>query len=196
MQAVLRVDRKTGATTELLPEAMRQQWQLTRDGETIVYTEDITSKTDYDVIGGSEQKLLMRAVAGGSPQVVFPSLRNIRLVWDKSGRRFAYLQGDVLRVGTLGDTTRTRVAGDTTARGDTSATARARRARERFTPVSWVGESALVATNPDGLWLLDVASGQRTRLIASSDSVATSPRARFIGATGDGASILLAVESR
>lgn len=199
IESLVRLDRKTGTVTDLLPEAMRQSWQLTRDGEQVVYTEDVTTKTDYDVIGGTEQKLLVRAVAGGEPRVLFPSLRNVRLVWDKSGRRFAWLQGDALLTGTLGDSTRTRLAGDSAARTDTSASARARRAKERFTPVSWVdGDAApaLVATNPDGVWLIDVASRQRRMLVVSSDSQPSTPRVRFVGAVNGGTQLLMAMESR
>jgi dipeptidyl aminopeptidase/acylaminoacyl peptidase len=199
IESLVRVDRKTGAVTDLLPEAMRQSWQLTRDGQTVVYTEDITSKTDYDVIGGTEQKLLVQQTAGGEPKVVFPSLKNVRLVWDKSARRYAWLQGDQLFIGTLGDSTRVRLAGDSGARTDTSAAARTRRAKERFTPVSWIdggASAAVVATNPDGVWLIDVSSRQRTMLVASSDSQPATPRVRFVGAVNGGAQLLLAMESR
>ncbi len=199
VESLVRVDRKTGASTDVLPEAMRQSWQLTRDGQMVVYTEDITTKTDYDVIGGSEQKLLARAVAGGTAAVLFPTLKNVRLVWDRSGRRYAWLQGDQLLLAGLGDSTRTRLAGDSAASRDTSAAARTRRAKERFTPVSFVdgaSSTQLVATNPDGIWLIDVGSKQRRLVAATSDSLPTSPRVRFLGAVNGGAQLLLSVESR
>lgn len=201
IESVVRVDVRNGAATDLLPEAMRQQWQLTRDGAAVVYTEDATVKTDYDVIGGSEQRLLVRDVAGGAPRELFRSLKNIRPVWDRDGRRFAYTRDDQLYVGSLADTVRVRIAGDTTPRSDTTAAARSRRARERFTPVSWISAGAsqgpaLVATNPDGVWLIDPASRQRTLMVASSDSVPSTPRVRFAGALNQGAALLLVMESR
>ncbi|MFO0094775.1 MAG: hypothetical protein ACK54K_10775 [Gemmatimonadaceae bacterium] len=36
IESVVRLDVRTGATTDVLPEAMRQQWQLTRDGTAVV----------------------------------------------------------------------------------------------------------------------------------------------------------------
>lgn len=199
MESVVRVDRKTGAATDVLPEGMRQSWQLTQDGQMVVYTEDITTKTDYDVIGGSEHKLLARAVSGGTPIVLFPSLKNVRLVWDKSGRRYSWLQGDQLLLAQLGDSARTRLAGDSAASRDTTAAARTRRAKERFTPVSFVDGAStpqLVVTNPDGIWLIDASSKQRRLVAATSDSVPTSPRVRFVGAVNNGGQLLLAMESR
>jgi dipeptidyl aminopeptidase/acylaminoacyl peptidase len=188
---------RAGAMSDLLPEAMTQQWRVTADGRTLVYTEDITKKTDYDVIGGSEQRLLMRDLPGGAPATVFATLRGIRPVWARDGRRYAYLSGDLLLVGTLGDTARRRIAGDTTARGDTSAAARGRRARERFTPVAWLPDGAtLVATNPDGMWTIDAASGARRQLAVANDSVRSTPRLQYIGASGDGQRLFLGMQSR
>jgi dipeptidyl aminopeptidase/acylaminoacyl peptidase len=201
IESVVRLDVRTGAATDLLPEALRQQWQLTRDGAAVVYTEDVTTKTDYDVIGGSEQRLLVRDVAGGTPRELFRSLKNIRPVWDRDGRRFAFTREDQLFVGTISDSVRVRIAGDTTPRSDTTAAARTRRTRERFTPVSWVPAAAgqgaaLVATNIDGLWLIDPTSRQRTLVVASSDSVPTSPRVRYAGAVNQASQLLLVMESR
>ncbi|AMW04256.1 hypothetical protein GEMMAAP_04175 [Gemmatimonas phototrophica] len=196
VESVVQIDRRSGALTEVLPEGMRQQWQLTRDGQLVVYSEDITKKTDYDVIGGTEQQLWVRPTAGGAPTQLFPSLRTIRPVWDRDGRRYAFTRDDQLFVGILGDTSRTRLAGDTTPRSDTSSTARTRRARERFTPVAWVGTSALVATNRDGVWLLNTASRERTMIVASSDSVLTTPRVRYVGAMQNDQQLLMTMESR
>jgi dipeptidyl aminopeptidase/acylaminoacyl peptidase len=199
IESVVRLDRKTGTATDVLPEAMRQSWQLSQDGQYVVYTEDITTKTDYDVIGGSEHKLLARTVSGGTPVVLFPTLKNVRLVWDKSGRRYSWLQGDQLLLAQLGDSARTRLAGDSAAARDTSAAARTRRAKERFTPVSFVDGAAtpqLVATNPDGIWLIDASSKQRRLVAATNDSLPTAPRVRFVGAVNNGTQLLLAMESR
>lgn len=205
VESLVRIDRRTGAVSELLPEGMRQQWQLTRDGQAVVYTEDRTTKTDYDVIGGTEQRLLVRALGSGTgdgaPRELFRSLKNVRLTWDSDGRRYAFTRDDQLFVGSIADTVRIHIAGDTTRRGDTTAAARTRRARERFTPVSWIAAGAgqgvaLVASNSDGMWLIDPASRQRTLMVASSDSVSSTPRIRFAGAVNSGAQLLMAMDSR
>ncbi len=197
-ESVVAVDRATAKASDLLPEAMRQQWSVTRDGRTVVYTQDITKKTDYDVIGGTEQRLLARDVHGTSETVVFPTLRNIRLVWARDGRRYAFTRDDQLWVSTLGDTARVRLAGDTANRADTTTEARARRGRERFTPISWVesDQPLLVASNPEGLWLIDPATRARTMMVRAVDSLAALPRVQFIGATANGTQLLLALQSK
>lgn len=198
IESMVAMDRATGKATDVLPEAMRQQWTVTRDGRTVVYTQDISKRTDYDVIGGSEQRLLARDVNGGAETVVFPTLRNVRLVWARDGRRYAFSRDDQLWTGSIDDTIRTRLAGDSGSRSDTSAEARARRTRERFTPVSWIdgAQPQLVATNNEGLWLLDPASRARTLVIRSVDSLMTLPRVQYIGAVTGGNQLLLSLQSR
>ena len=200
-ESVVALERATMRVTDVLPEALTQQWMITRDGSRLVYSEDITRKTDYDVIGGSEQRLLMRSamggIPGGAPTVVFPTLRNIRLVWSRDGSRYAFLRDDQLFLGSLGDSTRRRIAGDTLPRSDTTAAARERRARNRFTPVSWLADgSALVATNSVGMWTVDAASGARTMIVRSSDSATSTPRVQLIGASGDGKQVYMGMQSR
>lgn len=202
VKSVIALDVRTGRVEDVLAEGMRQQWMIPRDGSAVVYTEDITRKTDYDVIGGSEHRLMMRAAAGGiptaaAPGVVFPTLKGVRLTWSRDGRRYAYLRDDALWAGALGDSARQRLAGDTTARSDTTSAARARRARERFTPVDWTRDaSALIASNVDGMWLIDAASRARTLLAASSDSVRTTPRVQYIGMSGDDRQVYFGMQSR
>ena len=202
VESVVALDVKSGRVDDLLAEGMRQQWMIPRDGSAIVYSEDITRKTDYDVIGGSEQRLMLRAAVGGipteaTPQVVFPTLKGVRLLWSRDGRRYAFVRDDALFVGTLGDSTRRRLAGDTTPRTDTTAAARLRRAKERFTPVDWSRDaSALIASNSDGMWLINASTGARTMLAASSDSVRTTPRVQYIGTSSDDMQVYLGMQSR
>jgi dipeptidyl aminopeptidase/acylaminoacyl peptidase len=195
--SVVAIELATGRTDDVLPEGMRQSWMLTRDAATVVYTEDLTTKTDYDVIGGTEQRLVARALPAGPSVTLFPSLKNVRPVWSRDGRRFAYARDDQLWIGAIGDTARRRIAGDTTARSDTTVATRQRRARERFTPVSWLPDaSGLIAASIDGVWLLDQTNGSRTRLLQSSDSVPSSPRATFVGSSADGQQLFLSIQSR
>lgn len=194
---VVSLDRATGTATELLPNALRQSWSVTRDGSAIVYTEDRTTKTDYATIGGTEQRLLTRPVRGTTATTVLASLKNVRPVWSRDGARFAFTRDDALYLGRLNDTTRVRLAGDTTPRTDTTQAARQRRARERFAPVEWLPDgSAIVATTNEGMWLLPTNGGQRIKLIASSDSQPESPRVSFIGASSDGQQLFMSIQSR
>jgi dipeptidyl aminopeptidase/acylaminoacyl peptidase len=56
--------------------------------------------------------------------------------------------------------------------------------------------SALVATNSEGMWTVDAASGARTLMVRSSDSVTSTPRVQLIGASGDGKQLYMGMQSR
>jgi len=202
VRSVVAVDVRSARVSDVLPEAFTQQWLLPKDGASVLYTEDITKKTDYDVIGGSEHRLMVRPAQGGIPtgaagNVVLPTLKGVRLTWTRDGRRFAYLRDDGLFIGTVGDSARRRIAGDTAARSDTSAAARTRRARERFTPIDWTRDgSSLVASTPQGMWLVDASTGARTPVAASSDSLQSTPRLQYIGTGADGRHVYVGMQSR
>lgn len=193
---------------ELLPERNVTQYTLAEDGTLLTYAEDITPKTDYDVIFGTETKLVARALAGSdTARVVMPTTRGATIVWARDGRRFAYAKDGTLWVASVSDTVRRQLAGDSArpsgaagaagATPDTSREARDRRANERFSPVRWspTGD-ALVASNRQGLWVIDVPTGARQLVVETSDSLAQSPRASTIGWSEDGRWVYLSYASR
>ncbi len=209
-RAIVAYDLEARRLRELLPERMVTAWTLAEDGSVLAYNEDVTPKTDYDVIFGTETRLVARALAGGdTARVVMPSLKGVTLVWARDGRRFAYAKDGRLFVGSVADTVRRQIAGDTArataaagaaagaAPADTSKEARDRRAAERFTPVRWSpAGDAIVASNRQGLWVLDLGSGARELVIETSDSLAQSPRANAIGWSEDGRYVYLSYASR
>jgi dipeptidyl aminopeptidase/acylaminoacyl peptidase len=80
---------------------------------------------------------------------------------------------------------------------DTSKAARERQARERFSIVRYSpAGGALLASNREGLWLVDVASGTREQIATTDDSSTTSPRVTFAAWSGDGQRVYLNVASR
>ena len=188
---------------ELLAERRISSYDLTDDDSLITYSEDITKKTDYDVIFGTENRLMAAQLSGGEPRVIMPTLKGTTLIWARDGRRYAFAKDGKLFVASVDDTTRRQVAGlaDSAGRGgaasDTSKEARERRERERFTPVRFSpAADAMVVSNREGLWLLDLASGQRELIIATSDSLAQTPRASAIGWSENGRTIYLSYASR
>lgn len=197
-RAIVAYDLDTRRVREVLPEGKYTGVTLVEDGRSLTFTEDVTKKTDYDVIFGTETRL--RALTVGSTdtaRVVLPSLRNTNLVWSREGRRFAYAREGKLYVGTIDDTTRRQLAGDTS-RGpaDTSTAGRDRAARERFTPVRWsAAGDALIASNREGIWVIDVATRAREQ-IAATDTLPTSPRIQVFGWSQDGRYVYLTHFSR
>jgi dipeptidyl aminopeptidase/acylaminoacyl peptidase len=76
--------------------------------------------------------------------------------------------------------------------------ARAAAARERFSPVRLSHDgSALIASNSEGLWFFDVATGARERFHETlPDSVPDAPRWSVIAWSRDAQSVYLSFESR
>ena len=182
------------------PEGRIGAWTLSRDGVAITAQHDITKKTDYDVIGGREFQLVTRATAGGEPRTLFPTLRNIQLQWSEDGRRYTFTRDGRVFLGTIADSTRRQLLGPTTpatpARPagaadaptpDTSAAARAQRARERFSVTRWSpAGDAILATNSEGFWIVDVASGAKEMVLPLPDSTSLAPRPQLQAWSHDG----------
>jgi len=205
VRSVVGIDVATGRVTEAIPETMTGSWELSRDGTVVTYTEDITKKTDYDVIGGSESRLLVRPATGGAARTLFATTKGISLVWSPDGTRYAYGREGRVYVATVADTTSRLVAGaarDTgpnarAAATDTSKAAREARDRERFIPLQYSpANDALLLSNREGLWVLDLASGTRERVVATSDSSSTLPRVSFAAWSQDGRTLWFTFASR
>lgn len=200
VRAVAAYDVRAGRWTELLPEARVTRWHLAEDDSTLVWQEDITPRTDYDVIFGTETKLVARA-GGAAPLTLMGSTRGVSLVWSRDGSRYAYAKDGRLWVGTAADTARRAIAGlDSTAARraatDTSRAGREARDRERFTPVRWSADGReLIASNRDGFWTMDAGTGERTLFLSAADTV-TGPRYSIAGWSEDGRSIFVEFSSR
>ena len=203
-RSVVAYDVATRRTRELIPEGMISQYTLVAGDSVVVYNEDITPKTDYDVIFGTENRMMARSQGAAAARTLMPSLKNTTVVWTEDGRRFAYGKDGRVFVRTPNDTGGRQIAGpaasaprDTSA-SDTSAAARERRARERFTPVRFspAGDLLLVS-NRQGLWVADVASGTKELMLElPPDSSTTGPRMQAVAWSPDARYVYLTSASR
>lgn len=191
----------TQRTELLVGERMLSRWTVSADGSVRTWYDDVSTKTDYTTILGRTERLVARVGADTTPRVLLASLRNTTVLPSEDGHRFWYgREGQVwrLHVGAAGDTARRRVlAPDSIPAADTSAAARARRARTRWTLVraSAAGDAAIVS-RPDGLWLTDTTGALR-RIAALPDSTDTAtPRASVLAWSGDGRWVWLAANAR
>jgi dipeptidyl aminopeptidase/acylaminoacyl peptidase len=208
VRSIVSYDLASGKTAELLPETMVSNWDLTDDRSTVTYSEDITKKTDYDVIFGSESRLIARGVSctAGSEscksRVLLPTLKGTNVVWSDDGAHYAYAKDGRVFVASLTDTTARQVAGPAadTKRDtppDTSREARERRDRERFRVIRYSpANDALLVANSQGFWLLDLPSANKQLIIDSPDSSATAPRVTPAAWSNDGKSLYFSVASR
>ena len=179
------------------PEGRIGTWLLSKDGKAITVQQDITKKTDYDVIGGREWQMVSRPTAGGDARTLFPTLRNIQVQWSEDGARYTFTREGRVFVGTIADTVRRQLLGPTTparsggaaetASADTSAAARAQRAKERFAVTRWSpAGDAILATNSEGFWIVDVATGTKDMILALPDSTSMAPRPQLQAWSHDG----------
>ncbi|HEY2377645.1 MAG TPA: prolyl oligopeptidase family serine peptidase [Gemmatimonadaceae bacterium] len=210
LRSVVAYDLATAKTVQLLPETMVASWDVSDDGSTIAYTQDITKKTDYDVIFGTENKLMARGIACQAaddtcshPRVLLPTLKSTNIVWSEDGAHYAYSKEGRVYVAAIGDTASRQVAGppadahrDTPQ--DTSREARERRDRERFRVVRYSpANDALLVANSQGYWVLELPSANKQLVVESSDSASsTLPRASVAAWSNDGKKIYFTVASR
>jgi dipeptidyl aminopeptidase/acylaminoacyl peptidase len=209
VRSIVAYDLATGKTTELLPETMVASWDVSDDGMALTYSEDITKKTDYDVIFGTENKLMARGVTCAAvescarPRALLATLKGTTVVWSEDGAHYAYAKDGKVYVASLADTVVRQVAGPTTdarrdSSTDTSRATRERRERERFRVVRYspVNDALLVA-NSQGYWLLDLPGATKQLIVESSDSASsTLPRVAVAAWSNDGKKLYFTVASR
>lgn len=207
VRAVYALDAATGRAREVLGETMVPAYSLSEDDSLLVYEDDVTARTDYDVIFGSERRLMARAASGGSARELLASLQGTATAWSQDGRWLAWSKDGVVwtrRVAADGaPSPARRLAGPDSAGSDTSAAARAGGGTERggargerFTVLRWspTGD-ALLLSSRQGLWLAPADGGARTLVVATGDSLA-GPRHVPAGWSADGRYLYFTVSSR
>ena len=202
-RSVAAFDPATGQLHELIPEAMVNAYTLAEDGGAITYNQDIQKKTDYDSFG-SETSLRTRAMTGSMPaseRMVFATTKGMQIQWAEDGRHYAYSKDGRVYVGSIADKETKLIAGPAEAkpgeRPDTSKAARDSVAKLRFSVVRYSpAGDAVVVSNRDGLWLVDIANGARTMVVATDDSSTTTPRYALAAWSNDGQHLYLSSQSR
>ena len=194
-RSVVAYDVTARRTRELIPDGMVSSYTLVAGDSVLVYNEDVTPKTDYDVIFGTENRMVARAQGSGSTRTLVPSLKGTTVVWAEDGRRFAYGKEGRVYVGTPNDSGGRQIAGP--AAGAPRDTAEAM-ARERFTPVRFSpAGDLLLLSNRQGLWVADVATGNKELMLEiAPDSSTSGPRMSAVGWSPDARYVYLTSASR
>lgn len=198
------IDVRSGQYRELIPETTLASYVLVEDGSTIAYAEDQTKKTEYEV-RGADSRLVARTLATGAVRTLLPSTRGAVVVWAEDGKRYAYSRDGRVYVASLADTTARLVAGPPEpAKGTTAAVDSATRdgrgaapRPDRFTATRFSPHGdALLVSNREGLWLVDLASSAREMVIATNDSNPATPRATLAAWSDDGSKLYFTIASR
>lgn len=199
VRGVVTFDPTTNQVRELVPEMMVSTYTLADNGGAISYNRDIQKKTDYDSFQ-SEASLRTRS-ATGEERILLTSLKGVQLQWSEDGEHFAYSKDGRVYVGSIDDTGAPKQllgAPESKAneRPDTSKAARDAAAKQRFSVVRYSpAGDALLVSNREGLWVVDVVSGARDLAVAT-DSGETAPRYTLAAWSNDGKHLYISSQSR
>ncbi len=193
-------DIKSGQSREIIAQTRINSYDLAEDGSFITYAEDITKKTDYDVIFGSENQVQFKPVSGGDARTVIKSTKGITPIWSRDGRRYAYAKEGNLFAGSVDDKDARQLTGSKEEKSETAKDEAAKsddkkKEKERFSTVRLSAKGDwLVASNKEGLWLVDTASGAKEQFLKISEEDKEAPRYQVMEWNGD--NIYLTYSSR
>ena len=204
-RAIAIINVHDGSVRTVLPQGKVTSYQTARDGSFMTIMEDVTSKTDYDVIGGTENVLKHVDMRSGEPRVIMPAkdLKGVTLRWTDDGRMFGYAKrGEVFVQSVDGTPARSLTPKpkadpkDPQDPKDPKDDAPApsgdadKPAEESFTPVSFSRDGAkLLITSRKGWYVVNLADGARDLIVPMAEDEDANPRLSAIAWAPDGASI-------
>jgi dipeptidyl aminopeptidase/acylaminoacyl peptidase len=200
-------DVAAGRVREILPETQLLHVDVTIDGR-LRYTLDISEKTDYARIFGTDGQVVVRALDGGEPTVVIENTEKLgRTVWARGGLRYAYARDGKLYLGHVDDEEDRLLLG-ATPDPDAEADADAADAPDddapadsdakplSFSPVSFSPSgSRLLAAASGNHYFVDVATGDTLRFLESDPDEPLAPAHRVVGWVAEDA-VLVQRDSR
>ena len=188
-------DIKSGQLRELIPETKLASYDLAEDGSFITYAEDITKKTDYDVIGGTENQIHLIPAAGGERRTIVKSTKGINVIWSRDRRTYSYAKDGNIFIASVNDKEPRQLTGKKTDETKDKAEAtpdkpkddsakdadKEKKDKERFSVVRLSPKGDwIVASNKEGLWLMNAASGVKEMIVKISEEDKESPRYQVI----------------
>ena len=201
-RAVMSCELKSGQCTEVLPDGKVGPYDVTEDGSTVTFSEDITKKTDYDTINGSEYQVKAMAASGGQSKVILKSTKGLTPAWSRDGRHFAYSKEGAVFVASIDALEAKQLLGpkpgaDKDKKDDESEADKEKKARERFTAVRLSPNgNRLVASNKEGLWMVDTSRGANELFVKMAEEDKLAPRYQVVDWSPDGSDLYLSYSSR
>ncbi len=203
-RSLVAYDVKSGSVRELLPETKLASYDLSEDGSFITLSEDVTKKTDYDVIGGAENQVQIIPAAGGAARTIIKSTKGINPTWSRDGRRYAYSKDGNIFFASIDDKEPRQITGRKTDGDKEKAedklkddSDKLKKEKERFNTVRLNPKGdLLIASNKEGLWLVDTASGAKEMFVKTGEEEKEAPRYQVIDWSPDGENIYLSYASK
>ena len=187
------IDVKSGQTRELIAGTKLNAYDLSEDGAFLTYQEDITKKTDYDVIFGVESRLQLKPAGGaGEARTLLPSTKGLTLQWSRDGRQYAYAKEGNLFTASVDDREPRQLTGKKDEKAEKTEPAKDDEARkkekekERFGVVRLSAKGdRMIASNKEGLWLVETATGAKELFLKIDEENKEAPRYQVIEWNGD-----------
>jgi dipeptidyl aminopeptidase/acylaminoacyl peptidase len=191
------LDPRTGTIKALLPQGRLSSYQVARDGSFLTIMEDVTAKTDYDVIGGTDNTLKYVDAKTGETKVIAEAkdLKGLTLRWSDDGKTFAYAKkGEVFVQGVDGSTPRSLTPKPAKPEGEAAKAetvpADDKKKEESFSPVSFSRDgSRLLVTSSKGWYVVNVADAAKTLIVPLQEEEEKNPRITAIDWSPDGSAI-------
>ena len=198
-RSIAALDPKTGAIRSVVPQGRISSYQVARDGSFMTVMEDITAKTDYETIGGSDNNLKYVDMKSGEGKVLVPAkdLKGLSLRWSDDGKWFAFAKrGEIFVQGIDGSAARSltpKPKPDPAAAKESTekpATEEKKEPEESFSPVSFSRDGArLLVTSRKGWYVFNVADAQRKLIVPMQEEEEKNPRMSALDWTPDGSAI-------
>jgi dipeptidyl aminopeptidase/acylaminoacyl peptidase len=201
-RTIATINVRDGSVRTLLPQGKITSYQASRDGSFMTIMEDVTAKTDYDVIGGTENVLKYLDTRSGETRTIVPAkdLKGVQLRWSDDGRTFAYAKrGEVFVQSVDGSTARSLTPQPGKADASAEKLDKADKAEsgeaakpdeESFTPVSFSRDgSKLLITSRKGWYVVTVAGARRELIVPMADDEDKNPRLSAIAWSPDDTAI-------
>jgi len=209
-RSVVAIDLARGTVRDLLPEGRSSGASISEDGTRIIFSRDTVTRTPYARLSVPALRDIRVIAPAGDPRAAVAERqtrleldKKLALSWTRDGQTYLYGRDGRIFVGSLssGPDAERQIAGPPrdsarTPAGPVPDSVRNRRARESFNLVrSEPGGAWLLATNSEGFWEIETASGQRN-LVVRSDSAAGTPRFQFVEMSKDGSALFFTSSAR
>ena len=190
-----------GSVTPVLPQGRISSYQVARDGTFMTVMEDVTSKTDYDTIGGTDNNLKIVNLKSAESKLLVPAkdTKGVTFRWSDDGRWFAYAKrGEVFLQNVDGSAARNLTPKPKAEAAKTKedekpapdAAAEKKEPEENFSPVSFSRDaSKMLVTSRKGWYVLNIGSGARTLIVPMDEDEDKNPRLSAIDWSPDGRAI-------
>jgi dipeptidyl aminopeptidase/acylaminoacyl peptidase len=202
-------DVKTGQVRQVVAETKINNYDLSEDGTFVTYSEDITKKTDYDTIGGTDNQLQLLPTQGGTPRTLIKSTKGLSVIWSRDNRSYAYTKDGNIFFAKVDDKEARQLTGKKEEKPDDKAKEDADKKdeakpddktkpkKETFsaTRLSAKGEQ-LIASNKEGLWLIDTTTGAKENFLKMNEEDKEAPRYQVTEWSVNGENIYLSYASR